>query len=115
MVKRKSGYPVERKEKMRDGDGVTVIERLLQPDEMYGKGRLFARMTLNPGSSIGYHVHEGEMEAFVIIGGEAEYSDNGETVTLLPGDTTLTLDGEGHSIKSVGAIPLDFIAVILHK
>ena len=115
MIRRSASYPAEQKEQMRGGEGVVVIEKLLSPDEIYEKGRLFAKMKLEPGASIGYHIHEGEMETFFILNGKAEYSDNGIIITLLPGDTTLTADGEGHSIKSVGDVPLELIAVILYK
>jgi len=115
MVKRKSSFPVQQKERMRDGEGIVTIENLLSPAEIYEKGRLFAKMTLDPGSSIGYHVHEGEMETFCIISGMAEFFDNGEIVTLLPGDVALTPNGEGHSIKSIGDTPLEMIAVILFE
>jgi len=115
MIKRSGSYKVEHKERMRDGDGVVVIDHLLTPGEMYDKGRFFAKMTLDPGSSIGPHVHEGEMEVFYIVSGIAEYYDNGETVTLLPGDTALNPSGESHSIRSIGDKPLVLIAVILMK
>ena len=115
MIKRKSSYPVQRNEKMRGGDGFAVVESLLTPAELYEKGRLYAKITLEPGSSIGYHTHEGEMESFHIISGEAEYLDGEETVILSPGDTTLTQSGNSHSIKSIGDAPLELIALILHK
>ena len=115
MVKRKESFSVERNENMRGGDGVVEIKRMLTPEEMYEKGRLYSMLTMEPGSSIGYHVHEGEMESFYVIRGEAEYQDGGETVRLQPGDVTLTQAGEGHSIKSVGSEPLEVIAQILYK
>jgi len=115
MIKRKSSYATKHIEKMRGGEGVAVIEDLLTPAEMYEKGRLYAKITLEPGSSIGYHLHEGEMETFFIISGEAEYFDNGETVRLVPGDTALNQSGNGHSVKSIGATPLEMIALILFK
>jgi len=115
MVKRKSSYPVEIKENMRGGEGIVTIESLLTPEELYNKGRLYAKITVAPGDSIGYHVHEGEMEAFFIVTGEAEMSDNGETVVLSAGDTILTLSGEGHSVKSIGETQLEMIALILYK
>lgn len=113
MIKRDKSYPVQVREQMRGGDGAVTIEELLTPAEMYDKGRFFARLTFGPGASIGHHVHEGEMESFYIISGEAEYDDNGETVALLPGDCALTPSDEGHSIKSTGDVPLVLIAMIL--
>jgi len=115
MIKRKSSYPIQHNEKMRGGDGIAVIENLLTPSELYDKGRLFAKITLEPGASIGNHVHKGEMEAFYIISGVAQYNDNGEMVTLTSGDTSLTQSGMEHSVKSVGDTPLEIIALILFK
>jgi len=115
MVKRKGGYGAQRNEKMRGGEGFVTIENLLTPAELYDKGRLFAKITVDAGSSIGYHVHEGEMEAFHIVSGSAEFSDNGETVILSVGDTALTSDGFGHSVKNAGDTPLEMIALILFK
>ena len=115
MIKRKSSYPVKWNERMRGGEGTAAIESLLTPAELYGKGRLFAKITLEPGSSIGPHTHENEMEAFFIVSGEAELNDNGEIAKLTPGDTALTQSGEEHSVKSIGDTPLEMIALILFK
>ena len=115
MIKRRENYTVQKNESMRGGDGVVVIEQLLTADELYEKGRLFARIILEPGCSIGHHVHEGEMESYHIIAGEAEVNDNGEVVRVNAGDTVLTKSGEGHSIKNTGNTTLEFIALILHK
>ena len=115
MVKRKGSYETLRNEKMRGGEGVATIENLLTPAELYEKGRLFAKITVDTDSSIGYHVHEGEMESFFIVKGTAEFSDNGETVILNAGDTALTESGSGHSVKNAGDTPLEMIALILYK
>jgi len=98
---------------MRGGDGSVKIEQLLTPEEMNNKGRLFAKITIEPGSSVGFHVHEGEMESYTVISGEAEYSDNGEIVKLFPGDTSHTPAGTGHSLKCAGNETLVVIALIL--
>jgi len=115
MVKRKGSYTVQKNENMRGGDGIVVIEHLLTGEELYEKGRLYAKITLEPGCSIGHHVHEGEMESYHIICGEAKVSDNGEIVTVNAGDTVLTVCGEGHLIKNIGNTALEFIALILYK
>ena len=115
MVKRRSSYEVKINEKMRGGEGSVKMEQLLTPDELNNKGRLYAKITIEPGSSIGHHVHEGEMESYHVISGEGQYDDNGETVTVYPGDTTYTPIGEGHSMKSVGDVPLEIIALILFE
>ena len=115
MIKRSGSYMSDKIEKMRGGHGTAIIEHLLKPDELYEKGRLFAVITLEPGASIGYHVHEGEMESFYILSGQAEYSDGLETSILQPGDTTLTLSGEGHTIKCAEKSTLKLLALILYR
>jgi len=115
MVKRKADYTVQENENMRGGDGTVVIEHLLTPDELYDKGRLYAKITLKPGCSIGDHIHEGEMESFYIVSGEAEISDNGKLVSVYAGDSVLTKSGEGHSVRNTGAVTLEMIALILFK
>ena len=89
---------------------------------------MFAHTSLEPGGSIGYHVHEGESETYYILNGTAEFSDNGNIVTLTDGsvvyvnrdplkagDVAYTPDGEGHGIRNVGEDTLHFIALILYK
>jgi mannose-6-phosphate isomerase-like protein (cupin superfamily) len=115
MIKRKASYPVQHVESMRGGEGKVTIESLLTPAELYEKGRLYAKLTIEPGCSIGYHVHEGEMESYYILSGEALVSDNGENVTLHAGDSVWTPSGEGHSAKNTGDTPLEMIALILFK
>jgi len=115
MVKRKGSYTIQKNEKMRGGEGVVVIEHLLTPDELYEKGRLYAKLILEPGCSMGYHIHEGEMESYYVASGEAVISDNGELKTIYEGDCVLTISGEGHSVENVGTSTLVLIALILYK
>ena len=115
MIKRKGSYTVERKENMRGGDGVVLIEHLLTPDEMYDKGRLYAKLVIEPGCSIGSHVHDGEMESFYIVSGEAEIIDNDIPVNVSAGDTVLTPSGEGHAVRNTGNVTLEMLAQILYN
>lgn len=108
-------YETKLNEKMRGGDGVVKIENFLTQEELYDKGRLFGKITLEKGCSIGSHVHENEMEAFHILKGTAEFDDNGEKRILKAGDTTLTKHGEGHSIKNIGDETVELIALIIFK
>jgi len=115
MVKRKGSYTVQQNENMRGGEGIVNIEHLLTPEELYEKGRLYARLVIEPGCSIGNHIHEGEMESYYVVNGEAEVSDNGELVKVSAGDTVLTKSGEGHSVKNIGNATLEIIALIIFE
>ena len=115
MIKRNNEHTVQKNENMRGGEGIVTIRHLLTSEELYEKGRLYAIITLEPGCSIGSHVHENEMETYYIIKGEAEVSDNGDIVTVHAGDSVLTRSSEEHSIKNIGSDTLELMALIIYK
>ena len=100
-------------EKMRDGKGVVTVKHLLGPEEMLGKGRLFALNTLPVGASIGLHRHTGDAEAYYFLEGSGRYLNNAEELAVAAGDLTFVADGDQHSIENTGTRPLVFIALIL--
>ena len=114
MIEKSANHKIDCIELMCGGTGTTEIKYFADGKNYKGRSRLLAHVTLKPGDSIGYHVHEGEEEIYYILNGTAKYDDNGkETVTVSAGDTTITLGGEGHSIENIGDDVLEFIAVIL--
>ena len=105
MVHRKADFRVETRERMRDGNGSVQIEHLWNVErDLKAPTRMFGRLTLNPGCSIGFHRHDGEEEIFYIVSGSAVADDNGTEVTLEAGDTLLTGNGAGHAIRNAGAV-----------
>lgn len=115
FVRRKEDVPVMYK-KMFDGEGEAEMHVLLKgADEMYNKGRIFNHVFLAPGAEIGWHIHKGDGETYYILAGKGEYSDNGNIITVGPGDVTFVDEGEGHSMKNTGDEPLEAIALILFK
>ncbi|NLO38489.1 MAG: cupin domain-containing protein [Ruminiclostridium sp.] len=113
MVKKIEQMKTEIREKMRGGNGSVEMLHILNQDEIKGKVRLFAKVTLNPGSSIGQHDHVGEEEVYYILRGTAQVNDNGTLKTVCAGDVILTGDGAFHSIENTGNEPLEFMAVIM--
>lgn len=95
------------------GKGEILRKHLLGPAEFNGKTRLFAEMTLPPGTSIGVHTHRKESETYYFLAGTGTYSDNGALRTVAPGDVTFTPDGNSHGIENTGTENLVFIALIL--
>ncbi len=104
---------IKRVEGMRGGKGHVIVEDILGEQEFRGKGRLYAKVTLEPGCSIGYHEHHNESETYYFLSGEGEYSDNGKLMTVRPGDATFTPDGTGHGLENTGSENLVFMALIL--
>ena len=115
MIRKASEQKVESK-CIRSGIGEVEMHLIGESvDELFGKGRLFNRMVIAPGNTIGEHYHEGDNEIFYFLSGTGEYDDNGTIVTVGPGDTTVCRDGEKHSLKNTGDEPLEFIALILYS
>ncbi len=113
MVKTRNEMEREVRERMRDGAGSIEILHVFKKEELGGRARLFARLILKPGCSIGWHVHEGEEEIFYIISGAARVDDNGVKKDVGPGDAVLTGGGAGHSIENTGRETVELLAVIL--
>ncbi|MCR5591708.1 MAG: cupin domain-containing protein [Lachnospiraceae bacterium] len=115
MIRKKEECRTEHREKMRDGNGTVKLTQLIEgPEELCNKGRLFSRIVLEKGCSIGFHVHENDSELFYILSGTAEYSDNGEIKTVSAGDVAICPAGTGHGIANAGDEPVEFIAVIVY-
>ena len=114
MIKKKSEIEGAVSTNLRGGVGDIAMFNFLTEQEARGAGRLFAKIVIEPGNSIGAHKHEGEMEAYYILKGKALLSDNDVEVTLEAGDSHVCPDGQSHSIKSVGEDSLEFIAIILY-
>ena len=116
MIRRKWECKTEPRVQLRDGDGTVLMTSLISgPEELLGKGRLFSIITLNPGCSIGHHVHEGESELFYIIRGTAEYYDNGTLRTVHAGDVTICGPGQEHGIANRTEEVTEVAAVILYE
>lgn len=114
MIKRASELKIDIKT-LFDGKGDVQIQHIIEMDQFNGKGRLFAKMTLAPGASIGFHQHNNDFETYYIVKGEGIVNDNGTTTTVTVGDVVYTPNGEHHSIENAAnsATDLEFIALIL--
>ena len=113
MIKRNENMNTVINENMRGGDGSVQITHILDKGEYKGNSRLIGVITLEPGCSIGAHIHENEEEVFYIMEGTATYLDGEETVILNEGDSCICLDGEKHSIANRSDKTLKVFAVIL--
>ena len=116
MVRRVNECSVKVNENMRGGDGSVKLTSLISgPEELLDKGRLFSVITLEPGCSIGCHVHEKESELFYIVKGSATYNDNGEEITVYPGDVTIVEPGGSHGIANRTDETCELVALIVYQ
>lgn len=116
MIRKNEEKTVTVKSELFGGNGQATVRSLFNgPEDFYNKGRVFAHTSLQPGCSIGYHVHHNEAEAYYILSGHGEYNDNGTLTPIGPGDVTICWAEEGHGIACTGDEPLHFIALIYNK
>jgi mannose-6-phosphate isomerase-like protein (cupin superfamily) len=115
MIRRSQDQTIEYR-CIRGGVGEVEMHHLLEgADEMYGHGRMYNLMVIEPGGTIGEHEHTGDNEIFYFLEGTGTYNDNGTEVQVGPGDVTICNDGEFHSVANTGDVPLKFIALILYS
>lgn len=105
---------ISRIENMCGGKGHVIIKEILEEEQLNGKCRLYAQVTLEPGCTLGYHEHQGESETYYILSGKGEYNDNGlYHREVVPGDITFTPSGKGHGLANTGNTDLVFMALII--
>ena len=93
--------------------GKKQVEMTKLSAQLPGKVRLFNVMTLIPGASIGYHVHENESEMFYFIEGNGRVQDDDQFFDVTAGDTMATFSGHGHAVENTGDTDLVILAAIV--
>ena len=112
MITRSENCP-RRDACVQQGKGLIHMKDLTDKEGLYGHGRLFAHVTVNPGCSIGYHPHEHETEFYYIIKGEAVFNDDGVETVVRPGDICATGYGQFHGLENRTDEPVELIALIV--
>lgn len=102
------------RENANGGRGRLIIQPLLTEEQMGGKCRLYARVIIPAGSSMGYHTHQGDGECYYILSGTGRYTGDGETREVGPGDVTFTPSGHSHGIENTGTGDLVIMALIIY-
>lgn len=95
------------------GKGEAVIHHIVDNENLGDVGRMFGKVVLAPGCSVGWHKHSGETEPYYILKGEGTFIDNDGSKTLVhEGDVCTILDNQYHSIENNSDEDLEFIALI---
>lgn len=102
------------------GKGKAIRYVIVQPEELNGHGRLYARIVLMPGSSVGWHQHVNDTEPYYILRGEGDFiegdSENDRKVTRVhAGEVCVIRVGQWHSLENNSDGELEFMALIYNK
>lgn len=103
------------REKVQGGEGEVHGLHSMTADQRPESTRfkMVGFMSLPKGSSIGFHVHHEDEEIYIITAGRGIFTDNdGQKYPVVPGDVTVTKQGEGHALANDGDDTLTFTAVI---
>ena len=102
-------------EHFQGGEGFVHFDHILEASEMHGMNRVYAKVTLQKGCSIGYHVHQGDGEDYYVLKGTATIDDNHERMlTLHVGEHYFTPSGKGHSLMNLEDEELQVMALIIY-
>ena len=117
MIREVKGVEVEN---LAGGKGKAMRYMIVPPEELYGHGRLYARIVLAPGSSVGWHQHVNDTEPYYILRGEGDFiegdSENDRRVTRVhAGEVCVIRVGQWHSLENNSDGELEFIALIYNK
>ncbi len=106
---------VKHVEHLAGGKGTVKIEHIIDENELLGAARMYAKVTIPPGASIGVHTHTGETEPYYILEGVGDFRDNDGSVTpVVPGDCCLIKPGECHGMSNPYNADLVFMALIYY-
>ena len=98
------------------GKGTAYVHHIVSKEELLGHGRLYAKVVLPPGASVGWHQHVHDTEPYYILKGEADFIDNDKSVTKVgPGDCCIIEVGQYHSIENNSDSDVEFMALIYNE
>lgn len=93
------------------GEGVCQWKTLFNGGHLVGDWNIVEHLTIEPGGSVGEHVHTRTEEIYYILRGEAEMHMNGVPFTAREGDLITTPIGAAHSIANRTEQDMQFFVV----
>lgn len=91
---------------------IEIHKKITKKDKVEGLS-LFARVVVSPHSTIGYHQHTDDAEAYYVLKGEGIFLDhNKEQVPVKAGDLCLIKKGQSHGLENLTDNELEMIAVV---
>ena len=103
-------------ENVRGGKGAVEFHHILSEEELYGHGKLYAKVVIRPHSSIGMHQHVGNTEPYFILKCKGIFVDNDLSRTEVgPGDVCYIEVGQSHALENHSQEDLIFMALVYNE
>lgn len=98
------------------GKGLTTVHHIVSGEELKGAGKMYAKVVVPPGGSIGWHRHTGETEPYYILEGRGIFVDHdGSRTEVGPGDCCIIENDQCHAIENASScLDLVFMALIYY-
>ena len=111
MIRNLKDLPVELRRNIRGGKGEAAQQEYLAAGEMGGILGA-SRITLQPGASIGQHLHPDTEEFYLVLQGRGTGYLDGDPFPVGPGDGFLLKAGHSHGLVNDSPEKLVFFAFL---
>ena len=111
MIHYRRDMPQEFELEPAGGIGQMTFRTLLKPEVLGGRTGMFAVITLEPGNTVGEHLHDTDSEVFFILEGEAVMLEDGQRYPVSAGDIEYCPQGHSHGLEPAGDKPVVFLAL----
>ena len=112
MIIRKSQAKTEQFLNCHGGSGILHCTGMLEDYEKTSSGFMYIHDNiLEPGASIGEHVHDGTEEIYVIIEGHGEMNVDGVKQEVSEGDICITRSGHSHDLTNSTDGPMRMLVI----
>lgn len=98
---------------LKGGKGNVIREDIIEGEELHGKAKIFSKITVPVGCSIGMHEHIEDFEVYYILSGKGKVLDNDKEEEVSVGDVVYT-SNQKHFIENIGDEDLVFVAVVIN-
>ena len=93
------------------GKGEMTFRTLFAPEDLEGRTGMFAAVTLEPGNTVGEHLHDTDSEVFYVLAGRAIMIEDGQRTEVSAGDIEYCPKGHSHGIENPYDEPMTFLAL----
>jgi len=98
-------------ENIHDGIGLCDHCALWEVDDFDAPIRFLNYTIIPAGCSFGQHQHGDDNEIYIVLEGEGDYTENGETVHVVPGDVMMNARFASHGIVNTTDVPLRLLVI----